>query len=301
MYSKIEDEYGKEIAQFRKFANKTAKSYAACFGWIFEGGGIEHRTGGCHGGLYTAPRSQGTIKYVINSHQLKHKELTDAEHKIFINYLVNESPYKDVHLRKDPDAILEDYYLLDASAPNNLVGAAATTARGNTESFQNYFSKMFTFLRGEMGMKPNDAYVFANIFRGDLKKIFPMYAGAGVGNVALAVEYGNREYLKNFLNATPAIKLAPYNETYSFDKTQATWGTRGSNHGEVYNYLVNLKPRVTTQSTNFNIFDILRKKLAGIEIHNKKDLQSIIDQWYEWVEPAKTVSSPIFKSSKRAA
>lgn len=86
-------------------------------------------SGPCHASI---TRSSSSTEYILSTVQqwdTSKKTLKSGAGQMFINYLVNESPYKDIFLVKDVEDIIKNGYVLTTKAPSNAISSALTATR----------------------------------------------------------------------------------------------------------------------------------------------------------------------------
>ncbi len=245
-----------------------------CHGWLkqYE---IERRSWLKHG-----------AKYVLSAVMKPHMDKDDVP--IFIDWLVNRSPYAAVFVDKDVQSILKYGYLVDADHPSQFIASALMASRFPTEAYtgSDTFARRCLVWKEllTIGCTENEAYFFAHMYNAaSVKNVFPITPSRlGSGhNPFYGYQYGEG-YVRNFLNATPQIPKGArrLSEGYGYppDSIDCIWGRQIS--GEAFWTVVQgLAPKVATAGKDYNIFR--RIKREGLEYRNREDFKSVIDQLRE--------------------
>lgn len=154
------------------------------------------------------------VAYVITtgrnncgSHWVKGYASEEAE-RLWVTYLTGYSPYADVFITKDPDFILENGYIIDASKPARLVAAACYATRQVWEKSPRLeaFYKLY-----EAGVPMHLAFVFGSqcseFAQGKMK-----FAQAGSNHSHLYSAHLSDSCIINFVDGKPAYPGKPYNK-----------------------------------------------------------------------------------------
>lgn len=245
--------------------------------------------GPCHGALsQSSLRSycSGIIKayspeYILSSVQNLLVPQADAE--MFIEWLVQRSPYQEAFITKDVKDILKYGYVCRTDLPNTFVAGALIASRFITESYNDSIVKRFKVFKKftEAGISETEAFLFAHSF------VLNNKAGGRweveVSNLSsghAAIDLGGRglTYAKNFLNANIADKRGTFKERMGYESgIFSVWGESESKN--LSSICRVLKPRSKLDAKNYNIFE--KKPTAGYLINNLDDLRDIGEQLKE--------------------
>ena len=282
-----------------KFADRadTNKGSNAFIGLIFKhkvNGELQYYelgSGPCHGALsQSSLRSycSGIIKdyepeYILSSVQRLLVPQADAE--MFIEWLVQRSPYQEAFITKDVKDILKYGYVCRTDLPNTFVAGALIASRFITENYNDWIVERFKVFKKfiEAGISETEAFLFAHSF--GLKTKAGGKWEMEVSNLSsghAAIDLGNRglTYAKNFLTANIADKRLTFKERCGYESgIFSVWG--GTEVKNISSICRVLKPRSKLEAKNYNIFE--KKPTAGYLINNLDDLRDIGEQLKEHI------------------
>jgi hypothetical protein len=268
----------------------------ALVAFVYEDGSYEFGTDtACHAQLNEASEHGyrvAPLKYIQNFWNNDSQFSREADEEVqlrYINWLVNESPYAEVFVIKDPTEIIGKYYLIDASAPANLVVGACVCARfsweAKNESAINIWYKIV-----ELGGNPNLAFAFAHVYRGgnSQDKLYPITCTPGYDSHNV-VSFSNASFEKvsNFITNTQRNLEDPFNRVLEYNRVESVWETRPNldwnhDHSEEFkDFLLSLEPISGVKEFNYNIFkpkNLYDRTKETYKITNDEDLMSVFKQ-----------------------
>lgn len=119
---------------------------------------------GCHANLaYMTDGVVGQFIYGLN-YEVKYKGGDKPHHRMYYNYLLNDSPWAHCYLNKDVDDAMENDVQMNLDVHVNIMAGACVAMRSGTE--QEYRAHAFAkFL--EKGFLPNTCWLMANAVNWD--------------------------------------------------------------------------------------------------------------------------------------
>lgn len=163
-------------------------------------------SGPCHASI---SRSNSSTEYILSTVQqwdTSEKTLKSGAGQMFINYLVNESSYKDIFLVNDVEDIIENGYVLTTKAPSNAISSALTATRHMWEYPMRV--EAFRLLSGKVS--PNMAFFLCLGATGklDYRKEEPVvslrFNGQSTEHTAFNWEHLSDDGVLHFLLGAPA-------------------------------------------------------------------------------------------------
>jgi hypothetical protein len=222
----------------------------------------------CHAGLMDANRvyTKGSLLTIISGFQQQNMEAAEEEQRMFIKYMLEDSPWSKCFLIESVDDVLENHWLLNVNEPANLMSGAAIATRLISEFPQNFraWVKMV-----EVGVDPNKAMLFAQLAR--YSERGGLYVSTWPGHTPINGSY-TKEYFDNFISKTPKIVMAPYNEVLTYNNISRTWGKEGNVN---YHKFKTIRPREKVISQNLNIFFRRFKEMRDRGYHYFKTMEEI--------------------------
>ena len=161
------------------------------------------------------------LTYILMSHNVIMEGLKEEEGLLWIDYVVNRSPYADCHLEKDIEKIYDSAYVVDASKPSNLIAGSLILPRYSTESFYQRLKNFKSWLIFREYMDENLAFIFSQKFPKEdddfsfLESIHHFINPCGSDRSLGA--------LKNWINNTPKNVGGPYNKSFSYSCIDGVW------------------------------------------------------------------------------
>lgn len=243
-----------------------------CHGWLGEG------TVGSRGW------GAGGIKYVLSAVMYPHMDKDDVP--VFIDWLVNRSPWAEVFVDKDVNSILKYGYLVNADFPTRFIASAMIASRFLSESYSgDTFESRCKVWREllDMGCTENEAFMFAHMYDATSTKVlYPITASRLSSGHSTFLGFGYQEgYVRNFLNATPANltgrKLSS-GVGYIYDTICNIWGS-SYDSDSFWERVQKIVPRSRNQGVDHNIFRQMVAKTYSYK--NREDFASVITQLRE--------------------
>lgn len=284
---KARKQFAEDAAEYRADRSSSNNS----FGGFIDLKGNYVRVGRwvCHGWLksYEVTRNNWVnngAKYVLSA--VMKPNMSKEDLKIFIQWLVTESPYAHIFVDKDVKSILEYGYLVDAAHPAAFITSALITSRFPTESYVNVqtFTKRNMVWREliDMGVNKTEAFFFAQLYdAASIKSLYPITPSRLSSGHTPFHSFGYQEnYVRNFLNGTPQLQeyttLLSKGYGYVDGTVDNVWGKKSDNSEAFWNVVKALAPQNKTKGKDHNIF---RKVVVDtLEYTNREDFLSVIDQ-----------------------
>jgi len=201
----------------------------------------------CHAGL-NCSRSVLTkdMKMVISGFQKC--AATEKEKRIFIDYMLNKSPWKEVFLNPDVDHVLTNHWWADANAPSNFLANALVATRLPTE-FPSCF-KVFLSLLKE-GLSGDEAYLMSLLLSesGDTFSWSPKS-----GHICFNFRGFNSVY-KRFIDHNPKDVGPPFKEKRGYTSNNGVWSLDDYGYGSAQqDNLFRIVPASKMVTKSLNIF-----------------------------------------------
>lgn len=190
-------------------------------------------------GFVTTTANGVCLGQMINFNHLRDSEISDnlyftspeefrrkghETNPSYIPWLVNDSPVAEVFVEKDVDFILDNFFVLDATLPHNLVICAGIFARHLAEFPERL--RVFQQLV-DNGINGNVAFVLTYNTRANRKGVFQT---SFWGNHNGMREEGNLGYHQNFCQGfMPGLGKLSLVENRGYSKINSLWGESGSN------------------------------------------------------------------------
>jgi hypothetical protein len=225
------------------------------------------------------------IKYMLSAVMKPHTSAQNV--RLFIDWLVNRSPYASMHLDKDVDSILKYGYFVRADMPVNVITSGMIASRFVTESYTGgeTFEKRCAIWRElyDMGIGENEAFFFAHMFSPvSVKQIYPVeFSRLSAGHSTFYATNYQENYVRNFLNGTPAnpsSKLLSQGRGYENDTINSLWA-KTTDSDAFGNAVKSLVPRSKVVKTDHHIFR--KAPVNGWSYKGRDDFMSIIEQLKE--------------------
>lgn len=220
------DLYNKAIQEFNEFEeryhlvrilffykNKTSKTHP--FGYYICGGG-------CHSaiGSFGIGHSKHTPLFIVTAglgRKWKNTETIGA--KGYVPWLVNQSPWADLHMVKDVDYILKTGYHLDCDFPHNYFQSGCITSRHSWEVIHDRLKDWDTYVNS-FGFDPTLALLFRyNSFLDIDGNVIPNNWG---GHTAFSPTE-KLSYYKNIFNKRMIHPKELYSVTKTYDDVDRLW------------------------------------------------------------------------------
>jgi len=241
--------------------------------------------GPCHGDLgnsslrFAIVREEGNKLFILS--QKQKLLVTEESDRLFFDYLVNRSPWKDVFLDKNYESVAKFGHVADTDLPSNLVISAMIASRASTESYNSGITdrlKIFHEITS-LGFGENFAYIMSLVYGGDVEKKYKVsYLPISSGHIVFNFDQAQENYFRNFVNNTPQ-NLSPVsfleNGGYGNDGGVVNlWATRGGN--AFSKWMSTLKPISAVKAVNHNIFH--RAPSDKFIITSKEEFKDVLDQ-----------------------
>lgn len=148
--------------------------------------------------------------------------LTKEAHKPFLEYLFNESPYKDVFLIKDVEYCLKYGVLCNTEVPSNLLVGGLTVLRSLWE--YTHIPIQWKALV-DLGVQADMALLAAHILLKDGERY--RLRGQGMGHRAFDPDNITKVTAKNFFTRTPPNAKENYKDSGTYSSINTMWGSGG--------------------------------------------------------------------------
>lgn len=243
-----------------------------CHGWLGEGT------------LRSRGWGDGGLKYMLSAVMAPHMDKNYVP--VFIDWLVNRSPWRDVFVDKNVESILKYGYLVNADFPTRFITSAMIASRFPTESYSgDTFEKRCLVWREllDMGCTESEAFIFAHMYDSkNTTTLYPITASRVSSGHSTFGGFGYQEdYVRNFLNANPSDitghKLSS-GRGYANDSICNIWG-RSYDGDHFWTKVQKIVPRSRNQGVDHNIFRQLVAKTYSYK--NREDFASVITQLRE--------------------
>lgn len=233
------------------------------------------------------------VKYVINFYHYPHEGISREKQLRYINWLINESPYADVFIVKDPEEVIDRFYTCRVDVPANmLVGALVCGRFLSEEKNNNAFPVWYRLatLRKDL----NAAFAFSHVFRASsARTLFPikLVSGEDYHNL-ICFSQASVDTVRNFVTDNKTNLEPNFNECWSYNRIENLWEVgisdeyNGYHDRSFFNYCQTLQPLSNTLGQNYNIFKPLNYYEATgdyYEIIDDNDLSNVFDQMYSYL------------------
>lgn len=202
-------------------------SSCACIAIVFEDHHHVSPNQACHAGLrnnYEGNKESGALAVVSGLMKPDKKEEVDEEEAImFLDWLLNRSPYAETFITKSPhEALLHKVIVSSAHHPSNLMAAGLVASRRLWEYV--FISRVFCDL-AKAGVNEDLAFYLGHIFSGRFDREGNVsYINCQAGHCSLNPVYMGAEELKNFLEHKPVHLNKTYNEYWNYNGYDAMYG-----------------------------------------------------------------------------
>jgi hypothetical protein len=271
----------------------------AIISFVYEDGEIiKGQSQICHQQLCEANddhENDSELLYIQNFFLEPHDCIDDEVQLRYINWVVNESPYKDAFVIKDPKEIYNNYYLLRTDIPANMLVGACVVGRlswedhsGNGINNEDFLNVWWHIVKN--GGDPNLAFVFAHLFRGKTHngELFPVICMANKdAHHVCTFSKAKFSKIRNFVFDEKKNLERNFNEVKSYKRIENLWETDnhdkwdGDYSSEFVNFLMKLEPKSKVETINYNIFkpkDMYSVTGKSYQITNEEDLMEIFRQ-----------------------
>lgn len=260
---------------FAKDREKTVTA-VSCFGGMTSKGDIfSYGNSPCHASL-NGMKSKEKLKYVVSQHQKPFASIEREDHLKWVDYFVNRSPWKDVHILKDAEKILDGCYILDPETDKNLLASACIVSRFNTESNKLNFAYWAKLVKD--GVKEDIATLLSHIFKLDDNKVsyHPYYSHNSFHPVNSMGPKGCSNFLEGKYN-----KNGSYQNSRNYTRVSEIWGN--SDVRSLSNNCISFVPSNGAKAKyNFNIFFKVRRdyyKAWDDSKENNLELEQSFEGW----------------------
>ena len=269
------------------FAKKHDTHPVAHVAYVFENNHFEwDENTACHAGLKNSYRTKHPwdkkLKYVLSG--VQKNSFDKGEMLLFINWMVNESPWKDCFLLKDAETIYKHKcWVLDPAQPGNLMAGAAMATRHPSE-----WPRLFRFwlyLVQELNYDKSKAFLVSHLFQSKtVTTTFPVVLQDQRGWHQSIGECYSKKYWENFLNSKPVNPGKPYVDSPTYSVIGSVWGSYDGL--ESHNFKKIRPIKVVTNIVDRHIFRKTKFEGVGYSFNNKEEIQSLVQQIEEMVYAA---------------
>ena len=250
--------------------NSTHKSCVAYFGWVYKGGkATASGTTWCHAGLMRGDEGCLAVWSAMQNHPFNEKQET-----IFVDYMLKDSPWKDVFLNTDLQHVKTYGWLADTDVDAHLLVNAIVATRLISE-----FPERFRFFLKAMenGVEKNMAMVLSQ-FCADSDTSFFLAATDGHGFIYDI----NTKIIPTFLNKAPIVhKSRSYKTSPTYNRHCDVWDGRKADpydSGKSLAILQKIPQYKDIKKINLNIFYSEKKKSSGYVYHSYDTLPYFVEQ-----------------------
>jgi hypothetical protein len=260
----------------------------AVVGFITEKGKFFHGNNtACHAQLneVNVPRND-KLRYLQNIFLTPFTGVSNEDHLTFVNWLINDSPYADIFVVKDPSFVFNNYYVCDANQPANLLVGGMVCGRFSWEEKNaNAFPVWARIVK--LGGDPTVAFAFAHVFRAKdySDKIYPVMASSGEDyHNVVAFSRASMEKVKRFVKNIRNNLEPLYSEALAYERIENVWEKRknldyNADYDNGFYKLCNsIVPKSKIKADDYNIFRPLMTSANGFKITNDEDLMNVFDQ-----------------------
>jgi len=292
-YLPIREEFAKKASQYTNICSQDNNSFGGfilgddsylnigrwvCHGWLSEYNMLE-----CHTGR-NRYKTHG-IKYVLSAVMKPHT--TDDIVRLFIDWLINRSPWAHMHMDKDVDSVLRLGYMVDANYAPEAVTSGFIASRLITESYSSPDDFAIRCLVWkeliDIGCTENEAFFFAHMYKGSGKKdLYPItFNRMQSGHSTFHGCNYQENYIKSFLNASPVNlsgRLLSRGEGYHSYTINSIWG-KTTDKDSFAEKVQNFVPVRKALKVDHHIFRKAPKQ--GFSYKSREDFASVIHQLKE--------------------
>lgn len=247
----------------KKIAEQNNFSSVAYYGWLYVDGKVASAENTyCHAGLNTSRTGGDSLVAVWTQMQSQAFSVDQKHRKMFINYMLHESPWSHIFLNETPEEVYKYGWLIDAGADAHLVVNAAVATRTITE----YATSRFVFFTKaiDSGMsKPMAMALSQYMYPSD--NTFYISPSSGHGFIYDV----NSKIVSRFINNTPVLRNGPYRTRMGYNRHCDVWdGVKGyGNEDRVAEVLRKIPVYKHVEKINLNIFYKDKKLASGYVYH----------------------------------
>lgn len=245
--------------------------------WMEAGKGTcgSHSTGPCHSGLGNQHNHpEIVINFLQKDYAQSHgaggwDKTTDEEKLLYLDWLMNESPYKDSFLKKDAAQALNwGFCVMNGNCAGNIMGAGVVATRRLWEHTL-VLSAWAALVKG--GMPKNMAYPIAHCMLGSVSKTgnFSWY-NQGCGHVTIDAWKFPFTALKKFIDNTPDLLTERFCVSGSYRSYGDMFGFTNSDKGSI-TYLNRHMPKGGEKNSN-----VFAKKAEGYSAPFDKAIKDML-------------------------
>lgn len=229
-------------------------------GWVFEGGKTKTSNSTiCHAGLAHGPKDAIAVWSRMQDHTQE-----DKDEKLFVDYMLKESPWKNVFLNPNRDHVKKYGWIADADQDAHLVVNACVATRLISE----FPSRFKFFIKAvENGMSKDTAMVLSQFCEDTKDKFYVAYiSGHGF------VYDKSKKIISNFVNHKPIVKEGrSYKLSPSYSRHCDVWDGTGSGYADgahTYVAIKDIPEYKSVEKINLNIFYSSKKQAANYIYHS---------------------------------
>lgn len=181
----------------------------------------------CHAGLhnkYDGNHPNGALAVVSGLMKPSEREmLTEEEAILFLDWLLNRSPYAETFITKSPyDALLTKTIVSSAHHPSNLMAAGLVASRRMWEYV--YVARVFCDLV-KAGVNEDLAFYLGHIFSGRFDREGNVnYSARTAGHCSMDPGIMGVAEVKNFLEHKPVRLNKPYHDSWNYNGYDRMYG-----------------------------------------------------------------------------
>lgn len=227
----------------------------------------------CHAGLSCMRKFTNNMQMII-SRPTEQNGYTEEDLILFADWMVNESPWKDVFLNPNGEHVAENYWWVSPDHNAEFVVNACIATRLISE-----FPDRFRIWKAsyESGMSGTEAYICAMLFTGGKDHYFYPQRGHSIA------QWSTKETIRRLASHTPHFyREEAYQEVGNYQHNNSVWDGGGVSDDwgslyEQYKIINSFKPQEVVKVKNLNIF--FKEKFDGKHTYFKSaDLPSIFKQ-----------------------
>ncbi len=246
--------------------NDNSKSIAF-FGWIDDKGKVvSSDCTWCHAGM-NRPHVNG-IQYSFS--KITNMKATNAERKLFIDYMLNDSPWAPHFVNENVEEVLRYGWLISGECDAHLLVNAFVAGRLITEFYDNRFQ--FFKKAIEHGADKDMAMALSQFCRtsGNKDTSFYLETTPGHGFIYDA----STKILRNFINHTPVLKVGSYKTHRSYNRHCDVWDGAGGGYdfgAPTTRIMEKIPVYKSVEKVNLNIF-YKEKRMTRAIYHDFKSI-----------------------------
>lgn len=276
-------------------AHKSGRANNAFSGLVLvDSDGVQHYhalgSGFCHG-MFQKWRIRDALgvtdkKLVAVLTQVQELLVEKEKAKDYIKWLVTSSPWHSVFIEKDVIRIIEWGWVLDPSAPANLLGSACIATRWLTETYNPEVVKRFPVYTEllQASFSETESFLFANLFAPQTSSLYPLsVAPLTTDHAVFSWPRMTQNDVKRFLEHQPINIQPPFQKTGGVEgQICALWSY---NNDSIYSNFVDLVRQIKPVAYNTRpSLDIFKKVQDSVVLlQNREQLHSVVNQIKEWV------------------